>query len=75
VPVARLVDHIPISCGTLDAARHPHLADVASKPDKLRVVFDCASRFMGKSLNERLGPVLSVLLPGCADLFQISSKQ
>ena len=32
----------------------PHRAVISDKkPDKLRVVFDCASKFKGKSLNER----------------------
>ncbi|KAJ8041442.1 hypothetical protein HOLleu_12255 [Holothuria leucospilota] len=42
----------------IHTARHvwylPHHAVITEKkPDKLRVVFDCASRYGGKSLNER----------------------
>ncbi|PIK39445.1 hypothetical protein BSL78_23710 [Apostichopus japonicus] len=45
----------------------PHHAVVSEKkPDKLRVVFDCASNFKGKSLNDRCmqGPdMINKLLP------------
>ena len=47
---------------------HHHVLN-PNKPDKLRVVFDCASRFKGRSLNERcfqgpnlINPLLGVLL-------------
>lgn len=48
---------------------HPH------KPGKIRVVFDCSAKFMGKSLNDMLykGPDLTNSLVGIAVMADIES--
>jgi len=58
------ISEAPETCKVWYLPHHPVLSD--KKPGKVRVVFDCAARYGGTSLNEQLlhGPDLSCNLVG-----------
>ena len=70
---AELVPLDEISSGGKNWFLPHHPVINAKKPDKLRVVFDCAAKFMGTSLNQALmqGPTLMNSLVGVLIRFRL----
>ena len=59
-------EEVPLSEGPEEGWFIPHHAVYqASKPDKVRVVYDCASKFRGISLNDTLGAGPDLTTPLC----------
>ena len=64
---ARIVPDQQLSCNDKNIWYLPHHNVVnAKKPDKTRVVFDCAAKYHGESLNDKIlqGPDLTNFLIG-----------